>query len=263
MAGVVIKEACSILGNDLSTDVCSADLATTVHRRTYELLNETDPYEGMKKQAMDVGLMLEEKAKTMIKNSDDPLRTAIQVSIVGNVLDFGISGGVSSPEELIAKFDEIYKEGFGFDDIDKVRKYIRDDSKIIFFTDNCGEIVFDKLLCQVLKGFGVYISLVVKGEAILSDATEKEARQINFDEVVDEILTTGHYAVGMKIDAINPDLESRLQDFDLIISKGMANFESLSETKLKPIFYLLRTKCEPVANALGLPKDLNVARLFE
>jgi uncharacterized protein with ATP-grasp and redox domains len=263
IAGSVMKEACGILNEDLSPDICSAELATTAHRRTYELLNKVDPYENIKKQAMDVGLMLEKKAKALVDQSSDRLRAAIKVSVVGNVLDFGIPGGARSPDELIARFDQLYNEQFGYDDIDRIRKYIKPGAKILFFTDNCGEIVFDKILCQVLKESGVQITLVVKGEPILSDATEKEAKQIHIDEMVDEILTTGHYAVGMKINSINPDLDTRLKDFDLIISKGMANFEALSETELSPIFYLLRTKCAPVAKALGLPKDLNVAKLFE
>jgi uncharacterized protein with ATP-grasp and redox domains len=42
----------------------------------------------------------------------------------------------------------------------------------------------------------------------------------------------------------------------------MANFESISETDLAPVAYLLRTKCSPVANAMGLKKDINAVKLF-
>jgi hypothetical protein len=63
-----------------------------------------------------------------------------------------------------------------------------------------------------------------------------------------------------------PALKVRCDVFvnaDLIIAKGMANFESLSETDIAPIAYLLRTKCEPVANAMGLKKDINAVKLFK
>jgi len=43
----------------------------------------------------------------------------------------------------------------------------------------------------------------------------------------------------------------------------MANFESLSETDLAPIAYLLRTKCRPVADSIGLKLDLNAVKLFQ
>ena len=137
------------------------------------------------------------------------------------------------------------------------------DARILFFTDNCGEIVFDKLLCEELKSFGVKIILVVKKVPILSDATLKEAHEAGMDAVVDQIITTGDYAVGLNVRAIDPELLGHLQNFDLIICKGMANFEALSETLYKPVLYLLRTKCQPVASALNLPKDLNVAKLIE
>ncbi len=262
-AGVVMKEACGILNFGLSPEICSAELATRVHHRTYEILKTEDPYKKVKELAMSVGLQLEAKAKSLIAQSSDSLRSAILCAIVGNVLDFGIEGSVNTPEELIANFDAIYNEGLGHDDTDSCKKYLEKGGKILLFTDNCGEIVFDKLLCSELKRFEVQIILVVKGEPILSDATVVEAEQITMNEVVDEIITTGEYFVGLNINNLPPELKNHLQSADLIISKGMANFEALSETNYKPIWYLLRTKCKPVAAALDLPKNLNVAKLIK
>lgn len=38
---------------------------------------------------------------------------------------------------------------------------------------------------------------------------------------------------------------------DLIISKGQGNYEGLSE-EARPIFFLLKAKCPPVAQDLGV-----------
>ncbi len=262
---VVMKEACKILAEGLSAQACSAELATIAHYKTYELLGCIDPYTKIRKLAMSVGIKLEDKARRIIENypEEERLRISILVSIVGNVLDFGIAGGMATPDELLGEFDRIYKEGLGYDDVERLKPYLKSGSKILYFADNCGEIVFDKLLCAELKKYNVHISLIVKGEPILSDATIEEAEQINMREVVDEILTTGEYAVGLSLKNLPTDLEEQLSDCDLIISKGMGNFEAFSEMDVKPIMYLLRTKCNPVAQALGLPKDLNVAILFE
>ena len=54
----------------------------------------------------------------------------------------------------------------------------------------------------------------------------------------------------------------RLREADLVIAKGMANYEALSETDIGPVAYLLRTKCDPVADSLGLAKDINAAKLL-
>ncbi len=262
---VVMKEACKILADGLSEKANSAELATIAHYKTYELLGCIDPYTEIKQLAMSVGLRLEDKARNIIENCPEHnrLRTAILISIVGNVLDFGIAGGMNTPDELLHEFDRIYNEGLGYDDVEKLKTYLKRGPTILYFTDNCGEIVFDKLLCAELKKYNVHIYLVVKGEPILSDATLKEAEQINMREVVDQIFTSGEYAVGISLKKLPSDLEEQLNNCDLIISKGMGNFEAFSEMDYKPIMYLLRTKCNPVAESLGLPKDLNVAILFE
>ncbi|WP_455391635.1 damage-control phosphatase ARMT1 family protein [[Eubacterium] cellulosolvens] len=261
-AGTVMKEACGILGTDLTTEICSAELATRVHRRTYEILGCRDPYEKLKKIAMAVCLRLEEKAKALIKQSSYRLHTAVLCAIVGNVLDFGIVGGMTSPDDLVASFDSIYNEGLGYDDTKNAERYLVPGAKIVYLADNCGEIVFDKLLCLELKNYGVEIIFVVKGEPILSDATLVEAEQIALGEVVDKIITTGKYAVGLDFKNIPPVLETALLDADLIVSKGMANLEALSETNFRPIWYLLRTKCNPVSEAIGEPRNLNVAKII-
>jgi uncharacterized protein with ATP-grasp and redox domains len=43
----------------------------------------------------------------------------------------------------------------------------------------------------------------------------------------------------------------------------MANFESLSEEGLRPVVYLFRAKCRPVAEAIGAKKDDNVVKVVE
>ena len=136
---------------------------------------------------------------------------------------------------------------------------------VLLFTDNCGEIVFDKILCRELKKFNPEVSLclVVKGEAVLSDATMEEAVELGFDEVVDKILTTGCFAVGVNFNALPSNLEHALNRADLIICKGMANYESFSETEYKPIAFLLRTKCTAIATSMNIPLNVNAIKLYE
>jgi uncharacterized protein with ATP-grasp and redox domains len=54
-----------------------------------------------------------------------------------------------------------------------------------------------------------------------------------------------------------------MESADLILSKGMANFESLSDDEYRPVAFLLRTKCRPVANAIGAAEGQNVVRVWE
>jgi uncharacterized protein with ATP-grasp and redox domains len=54
-----------------------------------------------------------------------------------------------------------------------------------------------------------------------------------------------------------------MEEADLIIAKGMANFESLGDTRYRPIAFLLRAKCDPVAKAVGANKGDNVVRFLD
>lgn len=259
-----LKKACQTLAKLYDPKKCSASIATQVHRIAYETLGDKDPYSSLKNQSNQVAKSLLPKVEKIIKKSDDPLKAAMICSIIGNLMDFGIEGGSSHPGMLKKEFEKNYEEGLGYDDYDKLDNLLSKSKNVLLFTDNCGEIVFDKVLCRELKKKypGIYLTLVVKGEDVLSDATIKDAQELGFEEVVDEILTTGCFAVGVDFDRLPKILKKRLDDSDLIICKGMANYEAFSETSYHPIAYLLRTKCKSIANSIGLSRDINAIKLF-
>ncbi|KAA0003595.1 MAG: DUF89 family protein [Thermoplasmata archaeon] len=257
----VIKKTAEQLLEEYKKEKSSAQIATIVHKMAYDLLGEEDPYRELKKRSNEVAKKIIPKAEDFIRKSKDKLEASILCSIVGNSIDFGIAGSASSPEELYKKFDEVIKEGIQHNDLDKVKKYLR--GNVLYFTDNCGEIVFDKLVCRELKKYNVNLTLVVKGVPILTDATYEDAISLSFNEVVDEILTTGTFAVGVDFDAIPHELRKKLQNADLIICKGMANYEAFSETSYKPIAYFLKVKCKSIAEDMHLPLGINAIKLYE
>ena len=260
-----IKNACKRLSELYDPNMCSAEIATEVHKVAYETLGDPDPYLHLKKQSNKVAQSLVTKIEQYINDSDDPLKTSIICSIIGNLMDFGISGGSATPDVVEKIFDEKYKEGLGYDDTEDLKKLLKDSKNILLFTDNCGEIVFDKILCRELKNFNLNlnITLVVKGVPILSDAVMQDAKDLKFEEVVDEILTTGCFAVGLNFSKLPSEVKSKLDSTDLIICKGMANYESFSETNYHPIVYLMRVKCNAIASSMGTPIDINAVKLYK
>ncbi len=260
-----IRTACSLLARLYDPQVCSATIATKIHKAAYEALEDTDPYKTIKEQSNSIATTLAPKIESLIKNSPDPLKTSMLCAIIGNMMDFGIDGSSTHPQMLTDVFDRLYAEGLGHDDYEPLRNHLRNATRLVLFTDNCGEIVFDKLLCRELKTFNpaLHITVVVKGEPILSDATEKDARAVTLPEVVDELLTTGCFAVGVDFHRLPSRVSNALDQSDLIIAKGMANYESFSETTYRPIAYLLRTKCNAIARSMHLPKDKSVIKLYE
>lgn len=259
----VLEDACRIIGTYELEKSCSATVATEVHKATYDTLGTSDPYKEIKNRCNQAAVSLIPVAEEAIENSQDKLKTAVLVSIIGNILDFGIPSSLENPENLAEAFDRLLEEGLAVDDSHVLMKYLKDVNRILYFADNCGEIVFDKLLLRELKRYPIHLTYVVRGEPILTDATMDDAREYRIEEVVDEILTTGCYAVGVDFERMGDDLKVALDQADLIISKGMGNYETFSETDYRPIIYLLRTKCAPVAQDMGLEMDISIAKIYE
>ncbi|NIP34574.1 MAG: DUF89 family protein [Thermoplasmata archaeon] len=256
--------AAAEIGNSCPGDV-SAEVATRAHRAAYEALGTRDPYAEQKRLSNEVALKLLPRARDMYESSarEDRLRVATLVSIVGNVLDFGISGGLEDPGKLEEAFDGLLAQGLGRDDTDEMAVLLVPGARIAYLADNCGEIVFDQVLIEELKGRGCQVDLVVKGDPILTDATREDVEALGLSEMVDRVLDTGPLAVGLDLTTVPEETKLSVEGADLVISKGMANLESLSDSDIRPIAYLLRTKCDPVAGTVGEAKDINVAKLFQ
>ena len=98
----------------------------------------------------------------------------------------------------------------------------------MYLTDNCGEIVFDRLLVGFLKDRGAHVTVAVRDAPILNDATMEDAIRFGFDRVADCLTTTGGGAeIGLDMDKMPAALSRAIDDCTIIIAKGMANYESL------------------------------------
>ncbi len=256
----VIEAATSILNERFNEGSVSAEVATEVHGKAYQILNTDDPYSDVKEKSNVAAVKLLPRAKEIAKKG---LREAIVVSIAGNVLDFGYRDDIDSPEYLTQEFENIIDQGLAQDDTEKIEALLEKGKEVVYFTDNTGEIVFDTLLLRKLKDYDIHLTVVVKEEPILTDATMEDALRYDIDKIADQLETTGGYAVGVDFDLLPEKVEKKLERADLIIAKGMANWESFSETDYSPIAFLTRSKCEPVSKTMGVPYDENIAKLFK
>lgn len=238
----------------------SAHVATKVHQKAYQLMGSVDPYSELKKKSNQVAKNLLPRAQEIIEKSHDPLRAAVLCSIIGNTIDFGIEGSASSPQDLENFFEEAFNQGLGYNDLDRIKDLLN--GNIVLFTDNCGEIVFDGLLCKELKKYDIYLTVVVKGVPILTDATIEDARYAGLERVADEILTTEGFAIGMDFNNLSPAMVKKLKSATLLICKGMANYEAFSETNYRPIIYFLRVKCQSIAEDMRVPLYSNTVKFY-
>ena len=239
----------------------SAAVATEVHRSAYSAMCVKDPYLALKKRSDEVASKHVGIAEDAINTSKDRFRTAVLMSAIGNIMDFGSGIAIDHPDMFRDEFDRMVAQGIGSDDTEKMLKELKGSKRIVYLFDNCGETYFDILLIKEIRRMGVNVTGVVRGEAILNDVTMEDAERIGLRKEVDELLSTSQFAIGMDIEKIGNDLKNALKNADMIIAKGMANYESLSDQQMNiPVVHILRSKCRPVADSLNVPVDINVVR---
>jgi damage-control phosphatase, subfamily I len=258
-----LHECLGVVNKNYSPEAVSARVATKVHRKCYEVLEDNDPYAVTKKLINQAALKVLPVAKEKIygKSPDNGelFRRAVLASVIANYFDFGIMGFDASEDKFEAAFLKLFEQGLDVDDTPKMLGLLQD---VVYIADNCGEILFDMIVFDVIKKLGGKVTLVVRGAPILTDVTMEEVKEFEIYKKVDRVMTTGSNAVGILIEEVPAELLKAMKDATLIISKGMANYETLSEHNFGPIAYMLLTKCECVAEDLGLEQGLSVAKLM-
>lgn len=176
--------------------------------------------------------------------AENHLKMAIQYAMVGNYIDFGALENVNE-RELKEKLDEavniqidsLMLEAFGED--------ILHAKRLVYFTDNCGEIVTDKLLISALREINpnLYITVIVRGKPVLNDATLEDARDVHMEEVAQKVMGNGTGMPGNVIGAISKEAMDEVESADVLISKGQGNYEGLSGCGLN-MYYFFLCKCE-------------------
>lgn len=219
-------------------------------------MGSSDPYYHLKvKDNEDARKVCEQVLTDEMSFSDLCL-----AAIIGNTLDYG-SNEHTVTDNLTAHFRNEFKKGLTIDDTDEILKLSQ---RVVFLCDNCGEIIFDSYLIRHLKRQGAHISVVVRGGPIINDATLEDAHTAEIDSICDELMTNtnGIAELGYNPALAPENLRNAIENATVIIAKGMANYESLTEVEgLPPVAYCMTVKCAPIADSIGVPKGSRIAML--
>ena len=257
-----VKQCMALYSEMMDPEICSATIATKVHGLAYSIMECPDPYLQMKIDADEVAARYLPQAQEFIDASDNRLKAAVRVSLVGNIMDFGSGIAIDSPDEFGKMFDSLLNQGIGSDQTDMLEKLIDSSDTVLYAFDNCGESQFDKLLIREIKSRGKRVIGVVRGKPILNDVSYDDAIRIGLDKELDRIVSTGDFAIGFPEKISDTNLSEELGKAGVLITKGMANYESLSDREMSvPVVFLLRAKCVPVASSLNVPVGTNVVRV--
>lgn len=237
----------SILEDIQKADISKPPAYTTtfIHRKIRQLLGR-DPFEGIKSEYNQIALRLYPSLKTTIEKSPDPLWTSTRLAIAGNIIDFGIFTSVDIEGTIRMALDN----PLAVDEYSSFRNAIFIADKILYLTDNAGEIVFDRLLIETLISLGKKVKAVVKGSPVINDSTMEDAKESGLTRVC-EVIDNGSEAVGTILDWTSSAFQNTFKDAQMVISKGQGNFETLICNE-KKIFFLFQSKCNVVSEELGL-----------
>ncbi len=245
------------------TMMAEADLSTAIpviirdiDQLRIDMFGFTDDYTEIKKHFNQMLLDQADNFRERIRQADDPLMLALQLSLVGNYIDFGVVDYID--EDFL---NQLLKEAEG-KTLDqgtylKLKEDLARGGRLVFCTDNCGEIVMDRLLIEVIKDMypDISVSVLVRGMDTLNDATMDDARQVGLTQIdqVDQVVGNGNNIMGTWFPEISPEAADLLKSADVIMAKGQANFETMRRSGLN-IYYLFLCKCDYFAGMFGVER---------
>jgi len=251
----VLSECNILLGGFRGVPRPASLVASAAHRRAYELLGDPDPYRLIKEASTEVAM----KACRAVRPTLSGFRDHALASVIANTFDYGVSSHQVA-EDFMAYYAREFAKGFLIDDTAEMEELA---DEVVYFTDNAGEIVFDRLFVEYLAGKGSGVTVAVKGAPILNDATLAEAEGAGLGRFA-RVTTTGSGDIGVNLGKIPRDLREALDRCTLVIAKGMANYEALTEYDgLPPVAYLMAVKCPTIAESVGAAEGALVAMLGE
>lgn len=221
-------------------------LGREMHRIIRQVLNNPDPYYEIKRQFNRLMLGHYPDLKKIVKEADDPFQMAVRFAIAGNVIDFG----PNKPFDINQTLEQAESIVLAIDDSEALQHAISQSKMLLYLGDNAGEIVMDRIFLETIQHPNVYFA--VRGAPIINDALMEDAKLVGIDKIA-HLITNGDDAPGTILETSSAGFRDIFEKADLIISKGQGNYEGLSCVN-KNIYFILMTKCDHVANHLGVKK---------
>jgi hypothetical protein len=91
---------------------------------------------------------------------------------------------------------------------------------------------------------------MVRGTFIINDVTMKEAKEAKIDQYC-TLIDSGVNTPGFVYERATDESKDLFDNADIIIAKGMGNYECLSPITRSNICFLLKIKCSVVSRSLG------------
>ena len=202
-----------------------------------------------KKESNEFVLSKLEEIRAKVKTAADPLFAAIRFSILGNYLDFSALYGEVSFDKLDEMLDKALEMPLDEECYEKLRRDLAKGRKLLYLTDNAGEIGFDRILGEVIHEQypDLEITFCVRGAPVLNDATRADAE---FMGIPFPVIDNGNDLCGTELTLLGEEARKAMNEADVIIAKGMGNTETLYGCGY-PVYYAFLVKCPRFETVFG------------
>lgn len=227
-------------------------IAISLYGDLREVLGKEDPFKEIKQKSIKKAFALLQD----LKIEEMSLEQGMKLSALGNVIDYG-----SQNAFCIESFDfaqALRDLDFACFEFESFQLAIKQAKSLVMLGDNAGENLFDERLLRIFARDFPELKLYyfVRGEPIINDITLKDLQE--FEECrgifeIAEVVDSGMKSPGFIYEDANLKAREIFDRADLILSKGMGNFECLEGSKISKIFFLLKIKCQVVARQLKMP----------
>lgn len=242
----IVREAARII-EAASLEEAPARTTTVLHRMLRRRTG-VDPYQSVKEAYNRIALDKLPALRSMAASKDDRLEGGVRVAVAGNVIDFGIYDAI----DLDRSIEESFRLPLSPAAYRAFAGKTAQSRDILYLCDNAGEIVFDRVLLDILRTMGKRVMAVVKGAPVINDATGEDARAAGLHES-SEVMDNGSDGIGTLLETCSDRFRELYAGADMIISKGQANYETLVQEDDERIFFLFKVKCPVVAQHLDRP----------
>ncbi len=252
------------ISNAIETRDCPSFAGTVQSDIILEITGNRDPYRKKKREVIRRAKELYPKFHRWVEKGKTPymrFKRALMVAVAGNTLELSAPNHKVNLDAMEKDMWKLVREKLDVDDAREIFLRIKKAKNVLYLCDNCGEAVFDKVLMNEIKKYAE-VTAAVASVPLDEDVSLDEAALVGLEKVAPIIGKGRSYGVWKK--RAPEKFWELLMNADLIIAKGMANYETLDEYKSSTVnrtCYLLRVKCEPVALSLGLEKGALIAKL--
>jgi uncharacterized protein with ATP-grasp and redox domains len=224
------------------------EAAAILYPALSELLGREDLYAEQKEESIRRAQALLPFVEEKIAAAADPLDAALRAAVAGNVIDFATEVSFELEEEI----ERIFEAEFAIDDKEIFLRRLTDARRLVVLGDNAGEHCFDKVMIRILRERfpALEVDYFVRGRPIINDVTVAEAQAIGMEEVA-TIVDSGVDTPGFLTNRASPAARERYEAADLILAKGMGNFECMESWADARVFFLFKVKCGVVGRLVG------------